>query len=319
MTRSLNKGLSVFAVMIVTALAVPCEASAPSRTTVNIRLNETISTGSSQAGDRFTGTLDGPLVVGDRIVADSGTQVIGRITEVVSSGRTKTPARLTLRLQSVHAVSNIPMRTGDLTVRAGSDGTRNLLIIGGSAALGSVIGAASGGGKGAIIGAAAGGGAGTLGAYLSGKNEIVLPAETRLTFHVTSVVISPGELAKLQRPGAPAYDDVPPIVVYRERHHRHEDDDDEEEEEHEHEHRHFHGEGYEFEREDECRCERPRTIDVVFHGGHRAIVVIAWSQRVERLTFDGDDLDDILQPLSAHTRISIEILRPRIHVRRDDD
>jgi hypothetical protein len=304
---------------MVTALALPCQASAPSRVTVNIRLNDTISSGSSQAGDSFTGTLDGPLVVGDRIVADRGTQVIGRITEVVSSGRTKTAARLTLRLQSVHAVSNIPMRTGDLTVKAGSDGTRNLLIIGGSAALGSVIGAASGGGKGAIIGAAAGGGAGTIGAYLSGKNEIVLPAETRLTFHVTSVVISPGELARLQRPVAPAYGDIPPIVVYRERHHHHEDDDDEDEEEHEHEHRHFHGEGYEFESEDECKCERPRTIDVVFHGGHRAIVVIAWPQRVERLTFDGDDLDDILEPLSAHTRISIEILRPRIHVRRDDD
>src|SRR5215472_11438242 len=101
MTRSLNKGLSVFAVIIVTALALPCQASAPSRVTVNIRLNDTISSGSSQAGDSFTGTLDGPLVVGDRKVADRGTQVIGRNTEVVNSGGTKNPARLTRPLQSV--------------------------------------------------------------------------------------------------------------------------------------------------------------------------------------------------------------------------
>ncbi len=61
------------------------------------------------------------------------------------------------------------------------------------------------------------------------------------------------------------------------------------------------------------------TLDGPLVVGNRAVVVIGWPQRVERLTFDGDDLDDILQPLSARTNISIEILRPRIHVKQDDD
>jgi len=44
---------------------------------------------------------------------------------------------------------------------------------------GAAIGGAAGGGKGAAIGALVGAGAGTARAYLTGKREIVLPAETR--------------------------------------------------------------------------------------------------------------------------------------------
>src|SRR5207244_10179896 len=113
-------------------------------------------------------------------------------------GQLKPPTKQTIRLNAVEARRTKPMQTGDLTVKADSHGGRNVLIIGGSAALGSAIGAASGGGKGAIIGGAVGAGACAVGAYLSGKREIVLPAETRLTFHVSSVAITPAELARLQ-------------------------------------------------------------------------------------------------------------------------
>jgi hypothetical protein len=45
-----------------------------------------------------------------------------------------------------------------------------------------VIGGLAGGGKGALIGAAAGAGAGTAGAAYTGNKEIVLPAESTLSF-----------------------------------------------------------------------------------------------------------------------------------------
>ena len=140
MSRSVNP----LVVMLVAILALSSEASAQSRATVNIRLNETLSSGSSQPGDSFTGTLDGPLVVNDRVVAEEGTRVVGQITESVSSGRLKTPAKLTLLLKTVETGRKLPMQTGDLTVKADSHGGSNLLIIGGSAALGTLIGAASG-------------------------------------------------------------------------------------------------------------------------------------------------------------------------------
>ena len=320
-------------VMFFAAVALCSEASAQSRATVNIRLNETLSSGSSQPGDSFTGILDGPLVVNDRVVAEAGTRVIGQITESVSSGRLKTPAKLTLRLKAVEAGRSIPMQTGDLTVKADSHGGRNVLIIGGSAAVGSAIGAASGGGKGAIIGGAVGAGAGAVGAYLSGKREIVVPAETRLTFHVSSVAITPAELARLQHSSVQTGNDRvqtgndrPERVIYRVRPHGHDDDDSDDNEgegerEHGHRHKHKHHGEHEHDYDDERggRYEQPRVIDVIFYRSHCALVTIAWPGRVERLSLNGDDVDDILEALSEHTRVSVVVLRPKIRVKRDDD
>ncbi len=181
---------------------LPGSAAAQTRATVSVRLIDTLSSERSQSGDRFTATLAEPLVVGDRIVARKDARVTGQVREVVSSGRLSRPALMTLSLKSVQSQSEqYPIETGNLTIKASSHATRNLLIIGGGAGAGAAIGAAAGGGKGAAIGAGAGAGAGIAGAYLTGKREIVLPSETLLTFHVTSVTISPKELAQLQRVG----------------------------------------------------------------------------------------------------------------------
>ena len=56
-----------------------------------------------------------------------------------------------------------------------------MALIGGIAAVGAVLGGVAGGGKGAVIGAAAGAGAGTATAAATGKQEIVLRAETPLS------------------------------------------------------------------------------------------------------------------------------------------
>ncbi len=189
-------------VLIVVVFLVGLNGSVAAQTpaTVSVRLIGPLSSESSQVGDSFMATLAEPLIMGDRVVAERGARVAGQVREAVSSGRLSRTALLTLSLKSVDSRSRrYPVRTGDLTIKAGSHATRNLLIIGGAAGTGAVIGGAAGGGKGAAIGAVAGVGAGTVGAYLTGKREIVLPSETLLTFHVTSVAISTKELAQLQR------------------------------------------------------------------------------------------------------------------------
>src|SRR5437879_836289 len=133
-------------------------AAAQTRTTVSVRLVDTLSSESGQPGDTFSATLAEPLIVGDRIVAQKGARVTGQVREVVSSGRLSRPALLTMSLDKVQSQSSrYPIETGDLTIKASSHATRNLLIIGGSAGAGAVIG-----GEGAAIGAAAGVGAGTV-------------------------------------------------------------------------------------------------------------------------------------------------------------
>ena len=56
---------------------------------------------------------------------------------------------------------------------------------------GALLGGLAGGGKGALIGSMIGAGAGTAGAAATGKKEISLPAETRMTFYLLrSVTVS---------------------------------------------------------------------------------------------------------------------------------
>jgi hypothetical protein len=285
--------------------------AAAQNSTVSVRLVDSLSTGSTQRGDTFNATLASPLIWHNRIVADQGAHVTGRVTQVVSAGWFNRPAVITLSLGTAQAHSgSFPVQTGDLTIKADSNAKRNLLIIGGTAALGAAIGGASAGGKGAAIGAAAGGGAGTLGAYLAGNHEIVLPSETLLTFHVSSVTISPAELARLQSASRGVPRDEPgyqvvesyPVLVERRRHRHHDDDDDDED------------------------CERcgeyhryPDHINVFFIPDHRARVAIFWPERTEYIYLHGDDLDEILNPLSDRIHVSVSFLRPRIFIREHDD
>ena len=51
-----------------------------------------------------------------------------------------------------------------------------------------LVGAVAAGGKGALIGGPIGAGAGTVAALVTGKKDIRLPAETRLTFNLADPV-----------------------------------------------------------------------------------------------------------------------------------
>ena len=170
------------------APAAPRTVTVPAGAAIHVRLSTELNTGSTASGSAFEGTLAEPLVVNGVTVASRGSLVGGRVTSVVSSGRLKRPAEISLTLTSItpSGGQQTSVSTQTWTTSGKSHKRRNVEMIGGGAGVGALIGAIAGGGKGAAIGSGAGAAAGTAGAFATGKKEIDLPAESEMTFRLTA-------------------------------------------------------------------------------------------------------------------------------------
>jgi hypothetical protein len=168
-------------------------AAIPAGTPITIRLQSSVSSAASQAGDSFDAVLDEPIIVQGQTVAPRGATVTGKVVDAKASGRLQDPGylRLTLTEISVNGKS-LPIRTSSIFVKGGSHEKRNLEMIGGGAGGGALIGGLAGGGKGALIGTAVGAAGGTGAAYATGKKDVGFAAERRLTFRLTQPLATRG-------------------------------------------------------------------------------------------------------------------------------
>jgi len=166
----------------------PRTVTVPADTSIHVRLSTELNTGSTTQGSTFDGTLAEPLVVKGVTVAPRGSLVGGRVTNVVSSGRLKRPAEISLMLTSItpNGGQQTSVATRTWSVSGKSHKKRDITMIGGGAGVGAAIGAIAGGGKGAAIGSAIGAAGGTAGAFATGKKEIDLPTETGITFRLSA-------------------------------------------------------------------------------------------------------------------------------------
>ena len=169
--------------------SAPAPVTVPAGTALGITLQNTVSSASAAAGDRFAGIVDEPVVVNGQTVIPKGADVTGKVVAAKSSGHLKSPGYLKLTLASVKVNGQeLPVSTSTVFAQAGSHKKRNWAIIGGSTAGGALIGGLVGGGKGALIGSAVGAGGGTGVAYATGKKDVTFPAERHLTFRLTEPV-----------------------------------------------------------------------------------------------------------------------------------
>jgi hypothetical protein len=151
----------------------------PAGTVVSVRLGETLGSKASQAGQNFDATLAEPVVVEEKEVIPTGASAHGVVVDAKPLGRFKGGASLQIELTSI---KDYRVQTASVNRSLKGKGKRSAVMIGGGAGAGALIGALAGGGKGAAIGALVGGGAGTAGAAFTGNKDVVLPAETVVSF-----------------------------------------------------------------------------------------------------------------------------------------
>jgi len=161
----------------------------PAGTVVTVRLGQSLSSKTAQAGETFNATVAQPVDVGTEVAIPDGAAASGTVVDARPLGRFKGGALLQVRLTSVTIDGQeVPIDTSSVARSQKSKGKRSAEFIGGGAGLGAVVGALAGGGKGAAIGALAGAGAGTAGTAFTGNKEIVLPAEAALSFKLLKAV-----------------------------------------------------------------------------------------------------------------------------------
>jgi hypothetical protein len=176
----------------VSLAAKPKMKTVPEGGIIEVKLDQPLASNRSHPGEHFEATVARPVEVDGKVVIPEGTPVKGRIVSARRSGRLSGVAQLRLTLDSLHMNrTSYELHTSTVGRHGGNHRKRNLALIGGGGGGGALIGALAAGGKGALIGGPVGAGAGTAVAALTGKKDIVLPAETRLIFRLHQPVSLP--------------------------------------------------------------------------------------------------------------------------------
>ena len=182
-STSANAGKSsggILSVLKASPITIPEGAMFP------LVLETAISSSTSRSGDLVVARLAEDVKVGEKVVVPSGSEVRGRVTTAVPSGRTKTRARLAFDLDTLvlggkeHAIGTRPI---DIT--AGDTHKKDAATIGIGAGAGAIVGAIANGGKGAGIGALIGGAAGTGVVLVNTGKEVALGSGARVTVRLT--------------------------------------------------------------------------------------------------------------------------------------
>jgi hypothetical protein len=164
----------------------PVTITVPAGKVITVSLADSVGSKLSQPGQSFGGSLAKAVDVNGEVAIPAGAKVEGVVVDAKPLGRFAGGALLQLKLNSIQVNGEqLPVQTATFTQTLKGKGKRTGVMVGGGAGLGALIGGLAGGGKGAVIGGAAGAGAGTAGTALTGNKEIVLPAETAVSFKLT--------------------------------------------------------------------------------------------------------------------------------------
>lgn len=164
----------------------PVPITVPEGATLALVLETAISSATSQSGDRVVARLAEDVRVGEKVVVPSGSEVRGRVTAAVPSGRVKTRARLAFDFDTlVIEGKDHSIGTGPIDITAGDTHKKDAATIGIGAGAGAIVGAIVDGKKGAAIGGLIGGATGTGVVLTNTGKEVQLGTGTRVTVRLT--------------------------------------------------------------------------------------------------------------------------------------
>jgi hypothetical protein len=164
----------------------------PAGTVLTVRMVDSLSSKSSQAGQTFSATLAQPVSIGGKTALPAGCKVTGTVVTAKAKGKIKGEGQLDLKLASISAgAQTYDIKTLVLSSTEKGKGKRTAATTGGGAAGGALIGGLAGGGKGAAIGGLAGAGVGLVGGALTGNKQIEIPAESALSFTLSAPLTVP--------------------------------------------------------------------------------------------------------------------------------
>ncbi|HUF03403.1 MAG TPA: LysM peptidoglycan-binding domain-containing protein [Aridibacter sp.] len=174
---------------------------------IRVRLEDKITSKSSQPGDRFMSKVTEPVYSTTGVVViPEGSTVVGRVDAVKPAEKGGKPGTIDVSFIELRLPNgNSKAINGSLTnldtddAKSDSEGTasgdkmehRKVIFIGGGGAGGALIGAAIGGGKGALIGGIAGAVGGLLGERLTKGEEAEVKAGTEFGIYLNREVYLP--------------------------------------------------------------------------------------------------------------------------------
>ncbi len=158
------------------------EVTVAADSVLGVSLESTISSETAKVEDRVNARVSRDVLVDGKIAVPAGARLEGVVTEVVRGGKFKERARVGVSFQTLILAdgTKIALST-DPVFRDGEPPSNVKAKVGGSSAVGAILGAMIGGKKGAVLGGAAGAAGGAAVVAAGNRAEVTFVSGSSLT------------------------------------------------------------------------------------------------------------------------------------------
>lgn len=176
----------------------------PVGTPVRMKLETALATGSTRAGDTFSGRITEDVKLNEKVILPVGASLQGQVIRVTEPRRIKGKPSIQLLPKAVvlpngerYAISAAVADTNKINgtsvddegrIKGPGHTDRDVIEVGAGTFVGAIVGGIAAGGKGSLIGAGIGAG-GTIIHWLTKRNSASLPAGSEIIFELSRPMV----------------------------------------------------------------------------------------------------------------------------------